>query len=490
MRILIADDSVANSKALRSVFAPAAGRKRFALKSSGKRSPAAGQLMISCAPKGRRKNDECACSGLDLGDQPEHAATILDSLGIALLNRGCLDEGSALIALALSIRRKFFGPDHPATAASQNSTSRVLRERGDYDDAEAAAQDALRINRRVFGDQGLPVAISLNELGVVQLLQGRFQDAEHSAIQGLGILKTLGLEATDPNTTRLMDVRGRAELNLGKIEAATATYQALLALDLKQLGTKKHPKYATHLANFGLVKEAQKKLDSAAKDYRNAIDLYFHSLSRPCHPNLIDAYANLGSLLRVRNRGGDLSEAGELFDKALRLDERIRGDSHVFVGNDYANMGRFHYDSGNARLAQSGFSKALRIYAKNVRRGRLPAEHFYIAEALTWKGRILVESDSAAYAGVAEPLLEEAIRIWPVQLGLDTVGEAIAEACLGRALFLQNKAPARARELLEGAYPIVLAEVGKDSELVRRIEKWIKDLGASGKAVRGSASAA
>lgn len=492
MRILIADDSVARSTALRPLF-QAAGKGSSAKRLRGKSAAAAGKLIVSCAPgrkaARRTRDEECACSGLDLGDQPEQAATTLDALGIALLNRGCLTEGAPLIELARQIRLKFFGKDHPATAASQNSYSRVLRERGDYDDAQEAAQDALRINRAVFGERGLPVAISLNELGVSQLLQGQFEDAQRSASEGIAIIDALGLLQSDPNTTRLMDVRGRAEAGQGKLAVAAATYKTLLALDRRQLGTTTHPKYATHLANFGLVKEAQKKIGQAEKDYRQAISVYFTSLNRPCHPNLIDAYANLGSLLRARNKSSrESQEAGKLLEKALRLGRQIRGESHALVGNDHANLARWQYDAGDGKAAMENFSQALRIYTRNVKRGRLPASHFYIAEALTWKGRLLVETDRAGGAAQAEPLLNDAIRIWPVQLGADTVGEAVAKACLGRALYLQGKDPTLARQLLEFAYPIILAAIGKDHELAKRVRKWLSDLNSRGSGMPPAAS--
>src|SRR5918999_1033486 len=310
MRILIADDSMVTAKALRPLLERIS--KRGLAKAIAKGAPAAGKLVVSCAPRKLRKRAaECACSGLDLGDQPEHAATILDALGIALLNGGCLEEGSALVELALKIRRQFFGDEHPATASSLDSLARVERERGKYDEAETAARAALRINRAVYGENGLPVAISLRELGFVQVHQGRFAGADESAKEGLRIIDALGLTQTDPNTTRLMDVRGRAEHGLGRLPDAVTTYDALLKIDLKQLRTKNHPKYATHLANFALVKESLRQRRDAERAYRNAIELYGKTLNRPCHPNLIDALANLGSLLRTPPAtAAQLKEAG------------------------------------------------------------------------------------------------------------------------------------------------------------------------------------
>ena len=166
MRILIDDAAPATSKGAR-------GRAATAVKRG--RSPA-GQIAVSCGPRKTGADRECACAGVDLGDQPEHAAAAIDALGVALMNRGCLDEGAKLVEQALRIRRKVFGDDHPTTALSLNSYARVLRERGELADAEKTSQTAVRINRRACDGHGLPVAVSLYELGVIHLNQGRYED--------------------------------------------------------------------------------------------------------------------------------------------------------------------------------------------------------------------------------------------------------------------------------------------------------------------------
>lgn len=467
MRVLIANEAVARSKALRAYFPKVSAR-----------GPAAGEVMVSCAPPKARK-DDCNCGGVDLGDQPEHAAAILDALGVSLLNRGCLEEGSELIEKALRIRRRLFGDDHPATAQSLNSFSRVLRERGDFGEAADAANDALRINRAVFGDRGPPVAISLYELGVVQVQQGQFAGAEKSASEGLDILRALGLEATDPNTTRLLDVRARAEAGLGKLPDASATYDVLLKLDLKQLGTRHHPKYATHLANHGVVKEGLQRAREAERHYRDAIELYGATLDRPCHPNLIDAMANLGSLLRApKTTPARLAEAGKVLLKTLRLDAKVRGGSHILVGNDWANFARWLYDTGKVRDAKRGFSTALGIYRKNVASDRLDGNHSFIAEAETWLGRLLVEEDTAASAKQAQRLLADAIRKWPIQRGAGTLGEGVAKTCLGRAFWLQGRTSGDACRVLCEGYRIVRA-LSPDPVFVRRVERWIEQMGCA-----------
>jgi tetratricopeptide (TPR) repeat protein len=483
VRILIADDEVAQSKTLRPLFA-AGGKSKSKVRATAG-APDIGRLIFArSARKSSNKVSKSRAGGaqpgsdsLDLGDDPEQAATILDALGIAVLNGGMLDEGARLIELALRIRRKFYGNDHPATALSLNSYSRVQRERGDCEAATIAIQDALRINRKVYGERGLPVAVSLKELGLAQLLQGLFADARDSASQGLEILKQTGLYETDPNTTRLLDVLGRAQCALHELDAAAATYKALLPIDQKQLGTRKHPKYVTHLANFGLVLEQQGKRAGAIKTYLNAIDLYVDTLNWGRHPNVVDTYANLGSLLRTSPK--QARDAGKYLQQALELGRAIRGESHLLVGNDYANLARWQYDTGARDGASKGFAQALAIYARNVRSRSLPANHYFIAEALTWQARIAVERDTAAGGKQGEALLRKALEIWPVQLGPNNPGELMAKAYLGRALGLQGRDTSEACRLLCEGYQGLKQDPTATPEVLRRLRQWLKDQGCT-----------
>jgi len=431
------------------------------------------QITIECATD---KNDECACAPFDLHDQPELAANLLDAAGMALLNRGCLDEGGPLIEQARALRRQFFGKHHPAVAASQNSYSRLKRERGDYKAAEAAVREALKINRDVFGAKSLQFATSLYHLGANQLDQGDFDAAEGTAIKGLEIMQCLGAAANDPNHTRLLEIRGRAELNLRKVLQAVATYTQLLERDVEELGTRDHFKYMTHVANFGCVEEARGHVEHAQRAYREAIDFFVNRFKRPCHPSLIDIYANLGSLLRADRNPKNDKEAGELFRKALELDQKVRGAGHVLVANDHANLGRWQYDTKDTRGAVASFSTAIDVYEQNVKEGELPPEHFFLAEARTWKGRTLVETGSPEGAAQAQPLLELAIIHWPAQLGSDSIGEGVAKACLGQALFLQGTDAGRGCELLCQGYEIVKNKC-PDSAFAERVKGWIAQQG-------------
>jgi tetratricopeptide (TPR) repeat protein len=395
MRVLIADDAASLPASIQEIFqrtptAKAAGGELVAqveavLVTRGIGAPAGSKAAAVSAP-----DDDCGprpplppCRLCDVSDQPELHAAILDAIGIALLNRGCIEEGKRFVRAALEIRLKHFGKAHPATAASYNSNARVLRVEDNLFAAEKEIDLALKINIRAFGRRSLPVAINLNEKGAIQLYQGDFRGALRSALGGLAILKRLGLSATDPNTSRLLDVKGRALEGLRKLGPAERALTAALKLDDGQVGTT-HPKYATHRANLATVQWARGDLDAARAGFEHAIGVYEKVLSRPGHPNLIDTYANLGSVLIKQ---GDLAGAKNYLCKALGLNEQLRGPNHTLVGNDHANLGRLYFALGDKARACAQFNKALEIYLANVKSKRLPRKHPYIGEVQVWLKR-------------------------------------------------------------------------------------------------------
>lgn len=399
MRILIADDASTLPSSVQDIFgrAPAGA-------SADKRTPSVESVVIAlsggaapaaaAAPAksmGRDTgSDSCPppeqlppCPPCSLHDQPELLATILDAIGMALLNRGCIEAGSKFVVAALEVRLAHFGKKHPYTAASYNSNARVLRIRDELIEAEKEVGKAIVINRRVYGSSGLPLAANLNELGAVRLYQGDFKGALKAAERGLAILKKRGVYNEDPNTSRLLDVKGRALEGLGKLGAAASALSQALKLDEKQVGAD-HPKYATHRANLATVQEAQKNPSAAREGYEHAVRVYETVLGRLGHPNLIDTYANLGSLLTTL---GELPAAKEHICKALGLNEQLRGADHTLVGNDHTNLGRYYFAKGNKPAAADEFRKALEIYKQNVKRKRLPRKHPYIEEAQIWLKR-------------------------------------------------------------------------------------------------------
>jgi len=385
MRIFIADDlpdlhpQWANVLAGMALASPLPGKKKSA-------AEAAAVLFRTSDPANQS-------TALDLRDQPEQLSTILDAVGIAMLNRGYVPEGRKFIEQALQIRHDFFGKRHPAIAASLNSLARVYRMEGDLIRGLKTIDQAITINRKFHGSGGLPLVTSYVEAGVLHLYDGNAVAAERMAFRGLSLLKRHGLQSVDPNASRLFDTLGRALESRGRLtssrlkarvlfRAAVKALSAAVKLDRRQVG-ENHPKYVTHRANLACAEWARGDLVAAEAGFREVIRVYETQLKRPLHPNLIDAYANLGSVLVQK----DDPDAERILKDALARNEASRGPTHTLVGNDHANLGRFYFRMQDAKNARGEFEKALAIYLQNVKARRLSPRHPYIAEARDWLSR-------------------------------------------------------------------------------------------------------
>lgn len=414
---------------------------------------------------------------LDLTDQKELAATIADAIGQSLLNRGFVPEGKALIKQAYEIRSQFLGDDHPATASSLTSRARVARTEGRLDVAEQHSRASFAINSRVFGADSYPVAQSLNELARILMQKSDLDAAEKAASDGLRIVEALHLESKDLIVARLLDTLGRVQQFRGDYGRATELFTRAIALTLKLVGDT-HPEYVTLYGNFATVKEAQGEWDEAAKAYQKVIDTY-ERLKLPYHPNRIDAESNLGAvLLASAKTPKDYDSAGKHLQEALKRAEHLRGHQHYLVGKDYVGLARYEFERPDTQGAKAleHLERALKIYAIQDTEARkagiaLPAIHSYVAEALTWKGRVLL--DVANGGADAERDLRRAIAIWDGNLGPDSVEGAIASAYLGRALFLKDGTNPEAARLLERGYCIVSEVRGADSKTARLIKPWL-----------------
>ena len=104
-------------------------------------------------------------------------------------------------------------------------------------------------------------------------------------------------------------------------------------------------------------------------------------LGRLGHPNLIDTYANLGSLLI---KTGNFATAKGILCKALGLERAAARPGSYLVGNDHSNLGHLYYAMGDKIAARARSSEGAGHLPGNVKCKRLPKKHPYIAEAQDW----------------------------------------------------------------------------------------------------------
>jgi len=431
-------------------------------------------LLASLAKLGTSDADAQRASP-ELAAQPELASEIMDAIGAELMHLGYVDKAAPFVEAALAGRIALYGQDHPITAQSLNTHARLKRLQGDNVQAEADVRRALFINSRIYGIDSYATVANLTELTAIQLQAGEFDQAEKSAQRGLDILETLYLDTTEPNATRLQDGLARVYQTKGEYERAAEIYQRILFVDLKQMGSKSL-KYATHLANYGAVLLSQGKLQEAADYYGSAIEVYEKASVR-AHPDLIDVRAAYASVLEAQGNAG---AARSQLDEVIAIDLKVRGEHHLYVGNDYVRRGHAVYSLGYLDAARDDFQRGLAIYLKNVKKDRISAHHVFIAEARAWIARTLVEqagADNRERIGAeAEPFARDAFESFQASFADDSVEVAIASAILGRVLALQNKDVPRARSLLAQALPIVTNARGPNEKITQLIRAWLEEV--------------
>ena len=126
---------------------------------------------------------------IDLKEQPEVQARLLDAMGRVYRELGLFDRSSVVLDQALKLRLGQGGPDDLTTAATMAGLGDALRERGRIDDAEPLVRQALEIRQRLAGPRAAVTAQSLNGLGLITQQRGNWDEAVKLFEESIAILR-------------------------------------------------------------------------------------------------------------------------------------------------------------------------------------------------------------------------------------------------------------------------------------------------------------
>ena len=108
---------------------------------------------------------------------------------LQLLNQGKYLEAIPIAQLALAIREKALGADHPDVATSLNNLALLYKAQGNYTTAEPLYKLSLAIYEKALGTDHPLVATSLNNLAYLYEAQGIYPAAEPLYKRSLAILE-------------------------------------------------------------------------------------------------------------------------------------------------------------------------------------------------------------------------------------------------------------------------------------------------------------
>ena len=168
--------------------------------------------------------------------------------------------------------------------------------------------------------------------------------------------------------------------------SAATLYRAALDIDRQALGND-HPQVGMHLQNLAVTLHAQGKLEEAAPLYEESMQILRRVLGEQ-HPQTLDASANYGRFL---HRRGELARAAEVLGKVVELDRQARGARPRFRRSRSRQSRQWcGWTRSEQAQAEKEFRAALDIYAQT-----LPADHPYVASALSGLGRCTPGAESS-----------------------------------------------------------------------------------------------
>ena len=297
---------------------------------------------------------------LELKDQPEVQATLLDVTGTIYLNLLQVPQARAQLAKAVDLRSEVFGSDSLAFAESLSTLGVADALLDDYELGERRAREAVAIYRDQLGDRHPDLVGLLNNLVSVLCYKGEYAIAEESSVEALALARDL-LNEERFEYGDAVAFRALVFAKLGDQGQAEALYREALGLHRRYRG-ERHPKVTTVLNNLALALKRQDKFDEAADFYRQVLDLQRDLLGEK-YPEVAVTLNNLGSLLRAK---GDLRQAEETYREAVSLAREIFGPSHSGVLVTTTGLALVLIESGQAQAAEALLRGGLELWSESL----------------------------------------------------------------------------------------------------------------------------
>lgn len=352
---------------------------------------------------GDREHAIQACRAALLIDLKHTGA--MNNLGVALMEHGKTSQARDVLAEAVRL--------NPGFAAAHNNLGNALRLLGDKDGAVAAFRRAVKADS-TYGE-------AHSNLGQLLLERQDIKEALEHCGRAVALL---------PNLSQAHNNLGNALREAGYLDEAKRSYAEALRLDARNamiLGN-----IGQALQEEGRLQEAMSWYDralqadpSSARTYANlasclaeqertveARTAYEEALRRD--PNWAEANAGLAGILRDE---GDYEQALALCRKAIAAKPELSA-AHAGIAQAYTELGRFQeaeralrdairYDPDNSsayaslasllrsRLPNNDLEQMRRLATTLVRKSRLLALHFGLAQALDARGEFAEAAEHA-----------------------------------------------------------------------------------------------
>lgn len=324
---------------------------------------------------------------------------------------------------ALALRTEFLPWDDLTLAATHHDLATTLGELGHLDEAIASLEHVLEIRTAALGENHPSVAKTLNGIAGLWTDLGRFEEATEHLHRALDI----GTRSLGPEHPFV----GTVHVNLANVAAQGTNPEASIpdyerAIRIFEINDPNDVRLADALGNYGRVLWGMGRYPEALVVLERALVLE-ERVRGAEHVALMYVLNTLGQTLTALER---YDEARASLERGLAVATAELGEEHVMVALLLFSLAEAHLASGQPTRAVPVLERALVIHERITTRPGLRGQvAFALAGALwsTGERRRAVSLARSAYEDFARDRDQEP-RMREVEQWLEARGESIVEA--------------------------------------------------------------
>lgn len=343
---------------------------------------------------------------VELADQPEVQASLMDAMGTLYTGLGLYDSALPLVAKALYSRQQLFGDMNTDVASSLTHLGEVQALTAEYDTAEENLRKSLAVRRELLGDESPEVADTLTQLSYVLTRRGEFTEAEPLIREALAIRKAAhGNEHED--VAESLEALGLNLFDRGDLAGALPVLREAVAMRRATQGDlPPGPALASALNNLGFVLLETGELEEAERLFAESLDIKRVVFNNEAHNEIAMGLNNVAYVLHIQ---GDFDSAELMYRELVEMQTSLLGKNHPDVAGSMNNLAFLYHDRGDTAAAIELAQESLAI-----KRAAYGNEHPEVARSLNVIAMWSMEEGDYA---TAEPMLRESLAMNEESLG-------------------------------------------------------------------------
>ena len=301
---------------------------------------------------------------LDGTIQDERIAGELHGLiGGVYRNLGFFDDAEQHLPVALELRKRALGAEHPDTLQAQHSLAALLTGQGKSAEAEALFLQTLEAQKRVLGEEHPSTLQTLSSRAGLFLYQGRHKESEQLYAETLEVMRRV-LGEEHRNTLLVKTNLATLYRGQGRYAEAEPLFLETLETSERELG-EEDPVTLGAMVGLTELYIEQGRADEAEPMLLRALEIMSRVLGEK-HPSTLSESNNLASLYRLQGR---YAEAATLLSKTLEIQEDVLGQEHLRTLGTAAALAGIYIDQGLLEEAEELYLETLEVMRPEMGEG-------------------------------------------------------------------------------------------------------------------------